>query len=103
MAEMKEKAKEGYANCIKNTIMKHGKISKETSVKIEEYQYHEQVADWLMELKEFRENKLTSGYLRRVYLKAINDFFAEIEKLSKNTHEIELGDIEEIAKRLNER
>ena len=49
-----EKAKEGYVNCIKNTIMNHGKISKEMQAKIEEYKYHEQVADWLMELNEIR-------------------------------------------------
>lgn len=49
-----------------------------------EIQYHEQFAEWLEELKAFRENKWTDIYIKRGYDKAIEDF---AEKLKSECRE----------------
>ena len=40
---------------------------------------HEQLAEWLEELKAFRENKWTDIYIKRGYDKAIDDFVANVK------------------------
>ena len=40
-----------------------------------------QIAEWLEELKAFRENKWTDTYIKRGYNKAIDDFVKEICKM----------------------
>ena len=44
---------------------------------------HEQLAEWLEELKAFQENKWTDIYIKRGYNKAIEDFVKEISESNK--------------------
>ena len=60
-----------------------------------------QVAEWLEELKAFRENKWTDIYIKRGYDKAIDDFVnACKEDISCQTFGLHIKGIERIAEQL---
>lgn len=48
---------------------------------------HEQLAEWLEELKAFKENKWTAIYFRRGYKKAENDYYVQSEKDRKSSYD----------------
>ena len=63
---------------------------------------HEQLAEWLEELKAFQENKWTDIYIKRGYDKAIDDFKSEVKDLINNSTVIRHKDVDEVAEQLKE-
>ena len=56
----------------------------------EDAKEHEQLADWLEELKTFRENKWTDIYIKRGYNKAIDDFTKELKDYFIIPHDVKV-------------
>lgn len=63
---------------------------------------HDQLAEWLEELKAFQENKWTDIYIKRGYDKAIDDFKSEVKDLINNSTVIRHKDVDEVAEQLKE-
>ena len=68
---------------------------------------HEQLAEWLEELKAFQENKWTDIYIKRGYNKAIDDFVNQFnvivdEKCGTDTNNYFRKIVKEVAEQLKE-
>ena len=60
------------------------------AIAILKYKYgdeNKQLAEWLEELKAFKENKWTAIYFRRGYSKAENDYYAQSEKDRQSSYD----------------
>ena len=67
-------------------------------------EYHEQIAEWLEELKSYRASvfsgDMTQKMLKEEYCKAVDDFAESVKNLIADSSVIRFKDIDEIAEQL---